>query len=209
MERRRPRGYVGIDHETIGSDLLAVPETLQHLARHGRLGPKGVVDRVLSTLALERLARVEPDGWYPIEWLLEMTERLSERIGVFGLRRVGRTLFQLSHADHVASILQCGIDVITGIDGMYRHANRGKTIGGWEVVDVDASLALLDKTTPHHCALEEGILTAALAAVGCQAVVLQEACFREGADACRFVVEHLDGPWAAAEALRTAPSTRG
>lgn len=195
MEPRRPRGYGGIDHETIGSDILAVPDTLRHLASQGRLGPKGVLDRVLSGTAMERLAVIEPDGWYPIEWLLEMTDTLASRIGASALRRVGRTLFQLSHAEHAATVLHCGLDVVRGIDGMYRHANRGTAIGGWEVLSTSGGIATLDKTTPHHCALEEGILSEALTTVGCRAVVLQESCFREGAPSCRFVIEQLEGPW--------------
>lgn len=196
MAPRPPRGYVGADHLTIGSDLLAVPETLEYLGRQGGLGPRLVLEKILRTESVRRLADVEPRGWYPIDWLLEMTDAVAERVGEFGLRRIGRTLFRRSHAPDVAGLLHCGVDVVTGIDAMYRRANRGSAIGGWHVLEVDSARATLEKTTPHHCALEEGILAEALATVGSRAVVIQDECRLSGsANACRFVIESLGGAW--------------
>ncbi len=194
--RRRPRGYLGSGHETIGSDILAVPAALEHLGREGRLGPRNLLEQILGAERRAALERIRADGWYPIEELLTMTDVLDARIGAFGLRRVGRTLFQLSHAERTAAALGCGRDVVFGIDGMYHHANRGRDIGGWTLLDVDDARAILEKTTPHHCAVEEGILAEALATVGCRAVVSQRQCFREGHDLCVFEVQCVGGRWA-------------
>ena len=48
--------------------------------------------------------------------------------------------------------------------------------------------AELEKTTPHHCVMEEGILEEALRTLGVTAKIEQKACFRKGAEACRFVI---------------------
>ncbi|MBL8943650.1 MAG: hypothetical protein JNK45_10895 [Myxococcales bacterium] len=185
----------GDEHETLGSDILAVPKALASLARLGRLGPRALLDQVLGTSMVARLGAVEPTGWYPIAWLLEMTDVLDTRLGEFGLRRVGRTLFELSHADQVRARLSCGMHIVQGIDAMYRHANRGRDIGGWTVRSVHEHGAMLEKTTPHHCAMEEGIVSAAMAAVDCRVVVSQPTCTRRGDDLCRFEVSLLTGPW--------------
>ncbi|HWB82254.1 MAG TPA: hypothetical protein VG755_45130, partial [Nannocystaceae bacterium] len=144
--------------------------------------------RLLGPLAAERLAIIEPDDWYPIEWLLEMMERIDQRVGRFALLKLGRTLFKLSHQERIAEVATCGRDIVYGIDGMYHHANRGGDIGGWKVLSFDANRAELEKTTPHHCMMEEGILSQALTAVGSPAVINQSQCFRDGADACRFTI---------------------
>lgn len=78
--------------------------------------------------------------------------------------------------------------MLGGFDGLYNRANRGEAIGGWKVLAFKPGCARLEKTTPHHCALEEGIVTAALACVGVPATVSQEQCFRRGADSCIFVM---------------------
>ncbi len=180
---RHPRGYEGIDHLTIGSDLLAVRHALAALTRAHH-----TANRLLGPVASGRLDQIQPDGWYPMGWLLEMMETMDQRIGRFALLKLGRTLFKLSHERRIAEVAGCGRDIVHGIDAMYRHANRGLGIGGWEVVSFDANCAVLDKTTPHHCMMEEGILSQAMTAVGSPAVISQTHCFREGADACRFVI---------------------
>jgi hypothetical protein len=189
---RWPRGYAGIHHKTIGSDLLSVVGALQSLT-----GSERRVAAVIGTDEVKRLAAVQPDGWYPVEWLLELLELIEARMGRFGLLRVGRTVFELSHASRLRGVATSGRDVVAGIDAMYRHANRGQAIGGWQVISFDDHRAELEKTTPHHCAMEEGILIQALEAVGAPSLVTQTACFREGADACRFVITPvtLKGRW--------------
>ncbi len=190
--QRWPRGYVGKNHETIGSDLLAVKQSLQHLTGEER---SLLHAKILGAQELTRLDRVEPDDWYPIAWLLELMEKLDEKIGRYGLIRMGRTLFRLSHQERVAREVRSGADVVRGIDAMYHHANRGDQIGGWRVLALDDEGAELEKTTPHHCAMEEGILSQALIAVGAPSVVSQTRCFRQGADACRFVIQSTGGRW--------------
>lgn len=180
---RTPRGYHGIGHETIGSDLLAVRHALAALT-----GTENAAERLLGEIANGRLEQVTADGWYPIGWLLEMMETIEQRIGRFALLKLGRTLFRISHEQRIAEVARCGRDIVYGIDGMYHHANRGVAIGGWDVLEFDANRAVLEKTTPHHCVMEEGILSQALQAVGSPSVISQSQCFREGAETCRFVI---------------------
>lgn len=180
---RRPKGYEGIGHETIGSDILAVRHALAALT-----GAENAATRLLGPVASERLAGIRPDEWYPIGWLLEMMETIEQRVGRFALLKLGRTLFKISHEQRIAEVARCGRDILYGIDGMYHHANRGEEIGGWRVLAFDGNRALLEKTTPHHCMMEEGILSQALSAVGSPAVISQTQCFRDGADTCKFSI---------------------
>ena len=174
--RRVPRGYRGIRHETIGSDILALPDAI--------LMPEALLGRERLT----RLMRVDRDRWYPIEDLLEAFEHLDGRLGPESMRKVGYSLFALSHESAVRAVCRTARHVLHGLDGMYHRANRGDAIGGWRVLAYDDRQALLEKTTPHHCVVEEGILEAALRAIGVPATIHQTVCFRKGADACRFVV---------------------
>jgi hypothetical protein len=174
--QRKPRGYVGLDHETLGSDILSVVAALP------------MPQRLLGEEVAERLGSVDSDGWYPIAWLLDAMEVLDKRIGNNGLLQMGRKLFDLSHAVQFKANAKSAADLVYGIDGMYRHANRGTGIGGWEVVAFEPGRAELEKTTPHHCVMEEGIFSAALLTLEVPALVHQTACFRRGSDACRFVL---------------------
>ena len=174
--RRRPKGYVGRDHETIGSDILAVYRILK------------LPEQVLGPEDAEKLSKIDPTQWYPIGWLLDLMDRLDETLGHYGLIRMGRTLFELSHKDRVLEVAKSARDILYGIDAMYHHANRGKGIGGWTVLSFGAGHAELEKTTPHHCIMEQGLLTAGLAAVGCPGIVTQETCFRKGADVCVYSI---------------------
>jgi hypothetical protein len=180
---RRPSGYVGRRHETIGSDLLAVQRSLESLAEKSTQRLPG---QIIGHDQIQRLATVKPDRWYPIEWLLELMDRIESRIGRYALMQMGRAVFKLSHEGRAP--LGSGRDVIFGIDAMYHAANRGEQIGGWRVLSFEADRAVLEKTTPHHCAMEEGILLQALQSVGAPAVITQERCFREGAELCEFLI---------------------
>lgn len=195
---RRPRGYLGRNHETIGSDILAVQRALDKLVAE-QATPLSQA-QILGPEQLERLAHVEPNRWYPIGWLLELMERIDARLGHYALKKVGRVLFTLTHGPRIAEAGSSARDMIYRLDEMYHFANRGEQIGGWQVLSFDAGRAELEKTTPHHCAMEEGLLTQALAAVGAPAVISQSECFREGAAACRFVIlPSAAGPkWAGA-----------
>ncbi len=174
--KRRPRGYVGRGHETIGSDILAVMQILK------------LPEQVLGGEVVERLAAVEMDGWYPIDWLVDVMEKVDKELGQYGLLQMGRRLFAMSHEARLVQVARSAADVVYGIDGMYHHANRGSGIGGWKVLRFDAGLAELEKTTPHHCVMEQGLLAGALAAVKCPGIVTQKQCFRQGADACVFSI---------------------
>ncbi len=151
----------------------------------------------LESEARPRLAPIDPQAWYPIGMLLDSLDRLEAKVGYYGLVRTGRTIFQMSHASNVASSQHCARDVLEGFDALYRTSNRGQGIGGWRVLRFEPGNAEMEKTTPHHCAMEQGILTAALAAVECPSIVGQSACIREGADSCRFVISSAisDARW--------------
>jgi hypothetical protein len=174
--QRKPQGYVGVGHQTIGSDLLAVLNALQ------------MPEHILSPTTLERLRGVAPDRFYPVDWFLDLMEELDRGVGRFALVRLGRKVFALSHEQRVLKEARSARDILYGIDGMYRHAHRGTDIGGWRVTSFELGKATLEKTTPHHCAMEEGLLLQALFAVGAPSRIEQPRCFRRGAPACIFVI---------------------
>lgn len=173
---RLPKNYVGKNHETIGSDILAIRKVL-HLP-----------ERTLGKELADEIAKVKPDGWYPISLLLQALEALDQKLDAYALRSVGWSLFKLSHEADVRANATSAKDICYGIDGMYHRANRGERIGGWQVLSFSPGRAELEKTTPHHCVMEEGILEEALRTMGVPAKIEQKACFRKGADACRFVI---------------------
>ncbi len=186
----RPRGYTGHNHETIGSDILAVVRSLKL--------PQLTLGKEVS----DHLSSVDPHGWYPITVLLEAMERIDTKLGVDGLRQMGRLLFKLSHEQRVAP--KSAREVIHGLDAMYHHANRGDGIGGWRVALFEPGLAHLEKTTPHHCAMEEGIVGAALQAAGTPCTIKQPSCMRTGADHCLFVISSVitDQRWSGSSYTR-------
>ena len=47
---------------------------------------------------------------------------------------------------------------------------------------------VLEKTTPHLCALEEGILLEALHTVGAESLITQTQCMQRGDDVCVFEI---------------------
>jgi hypothetical protein len=187
---RRPAGYVGTRHETIGSDILAVYEALVAISPGSA---QRLANQTIGEAYVEQLAKVKPDGWYPIAWLLELMDRVDAKLGRYALMRMGRVLFQLSHEGKAP--IKSGRDVVYGIDAMYRAANRGDGIGGWRVVEFERDRAVLEKTTPHHCAMEEGILLQAFTSVKSPAVITQARCFRDGHPLCEFhVLPSSSGP---------------
>ena len=192
---RKPSGYVGLDHLTLGSDLLSIEQALAALSPTAR-----TANNILGVANREFLSSVQPDSWYPIQSLLDILEQLDQQLGRYGLIKIGRTLFKLTHEARVKEVASTGYDIISGFDAMYRHANRGNQIGGWKLLRFDGRGAELEKTTPHHCAMEEGIFTQALSAVGVSAVITQPLCFRKGAAACRFEITPVGGTehWGAA-----------
>lgn len=185
--RRWPKGYVGTDHETIGSSFLSVLAALKEPEQ--ALGPEEV----------RRLREVDPESWYPVDWLLSVIETLHLAVGQQGVLRIGRRRFELSHRLRVP--YTSARDVVYGIDEMYHHANRGQAIGGWTVLAFEPGYAKLEKTTPHHCAMEQGILSAALSSAQCPSTISQSECFRAGADACIYTIESTlsDARWSGTE----------
>jgi hypothetical protein len=174
---RKPDGYVGRDHETIGSDILAVLSALR------------MPGEVLGADAASRLRGIDPDAWYPASWLFELTEQIDVRVGRFGLMQGGRKVFKKSHETYARQTLHAARDVVYGIDAMYHRVNRGTGIGGWEVMAFTPGRAELKKTTPHHCVMVEGILLEALASLGVPAVIEQSTCLRrDEAPHCVFVI---------------------
>ena len=184
-QRRPPRGYRGIDHVTIGSDIQAVLKVLR------------MPEQVLGKDEAQKLSQVDGKAWYPITWLLDLMETLDQSVGFYGLVQMGRKLFQMSHATRVKEVAQSARDILYGMDNMYRFANRGVAIGGWHVLDFQPGLATLEKTTPHHCAMEQGILTEAMSTVGCPVNIEQTHCMCKGADSCVFVLSSsvADARW--------------
>src|SRR6185295_12038863 len=104
--QRRPRGYIGTDHETVGSSLLAVLQILQ------------LPEHVLGAEEWEFLKGVDPKAWYPVGRLLSLMDKLESIVGQYGLLRLGRRRFELSHRARVG--YSSARDVIYGIDEMYR-----------------------------------------------------------------------------------------
>jgi hypothetical protein len=194
---RFPRGYRGINHETIGTDILAL------------LGSILMPEPILGPALTARLKAVKPTAWYPIADLLEPLEELDRKLNPDSLRKVGRTLFSLSHEEQFRKTATSARDVVHGIDRLYRAANRGTDIGGWSVVSFEPGKAILEKTTPHNCIMEEGILEAGLRVLNIPALIHQTSCFRAGAEACRFsITSHVtDARWSGKNSSSSAPAT--
>lgn len=174
LPKYRPRGYTGLNHETIGSDILSVVRSLK------------LPQLTLGNEMYAQLNACRPNSWYPIGMLLEAMERIDSKLGVDGLRQMGRLLFKMSH--EAGFMAQSAHEVVYAMDTLYHHANRGDGIGGWRVVLFEPGVAHLEKTTPHHCAMEEGIVGAALQLVGTPVTINQTRCMRRGSDHCMFVV---------------------
>ncbi|MGV3619250.1 MAG: hypothetical protein ACO1OB_00455, partial [Archangium sp.] len=65
---------------------------------------------------------------------------------------------------------------------------RGQNIGGWKVTKFKPGVAVLEKTTPHLCALEEGILLEALHTIGADSLIVQNKCRMRGDALCEFEI---------------------
>lgn len=186
MPVRRPRGYYGEDHTTLGSDILAVLKILK------------LPEQVLGTREWERLKRVRADGWYPIEQLLGLMEILEAHVGSYGLMQMGRRLYEMSHKQRVMLTARTAKDVLYGLDDMYRHSNRGSGIGGLRVLRFEPGLCEIENSTAHHCVALQGLMTEALLSVGTACNVVQTQCFLQGADTCiyRVTSAFVDKRWA-------------
>jgi hypothetical protein len=134
---------------------------------------------------------VQPRRWYPIDMLIEPLERLDAVLGSISLRKIGFDLFRLSHEDSFRREAASARDVVFGLDQMYQRANRGTDIGGWNVLRFGPGIATIENTTPHHCAMEEGIVEAAFKVLDLPVSIYQTRCFLKGDDACEF---HITSP---------------
>src|SRR5579859_4547135 len=111
--RRFPRGYAGRNHETIGSDVLAVLRSLQHLVGESDFSAgKKMAEQVLGSGEVARLQALDPNGWYPIGWLLELMETLDAKVGRFALLKMGRTLFTLSHEERALKTFKSAQEIL-------------------------------------------------------------------------------------------------
>jgi hypothetical protein len=172
--RRVARGYEGWNHETLGSDLIAT------------FAAVNAVDPRFSEHWMPLVKTLDAQTWYPIDVLLALGFAAEERFGPELLQCIGREIFQRSHAATFRRSAATIADLAFGIDAMYRTANRGEDIGGWRVLEFADGRTLIEKTTPHPCGIEEGILGAACASLGVAARITQVRCVREGDDTCRF-----------------------
>src|SRR5213076_670795 len=99
--------YVGRNHETIGSDVLAVLRSLQHLVGENDAGAgQKMAEQVLGSSEVARLQALDPNGWYPIGWLLELMETLDAKVGRFALLKMGRTLFRNTHEERALKTIK-------------------------------------------------------------------------------------------------------
>jgi hypothetical protein len=182
---RRPFGYLGPDHETRGSDILAVLSALK------------MPEQVLGAETFAKVKELDPVGWYPASMLIELTERIEVKVGHFALMQVGRKAFVNSQEAYVRGQLHSARDVVYGIDDWYHRVNRGTDIGGWTVVSFAPGRAELKKTTPHHCAMVEGIFLEALSSIGIPALIEQPTCLRNKGPFCIYVITSalMDERW--------------
>jgi hypothetical protein len=79
---------------TIGSDIISVLNCLKS------------PEQVLGKDEVARLGALDPAGFYPIQHLLELMEKVDQRIGHFGLLAMGRSVFKLSHEENAKKMLK-------------------------------------------------------------------------------------------------------
>lgn len=173
---RRPEGYLGINHTTIGSDLLAVLHALK------------LPENILGKAEYDKLSAVDPAKWYPIAYMIDLLNAVDIRVGHYGLLSVGRTVFRNSHEAAARSSFSNVKQLLNAFDNMYHNANHGTRIGGWQVLKFSEGHAELKKTTPHHCSMEQGLIHAALQMLDVRASILQHTCFRRGDDFCIYSI---------------------
>jgi hypothetical protein len=173
---RAPRGYRGINHETIGKDFLALHDAV--------LMPEQIFGKDVAAW----LRAKQAEAWYPVHELVHSLEQLGRKLGADSLRKVGQSIFNAGPAEIVKTTVPSAHALLHGFDRLYHRTNRGIDIGGWAVLELKPGRAILEKTSPHHCSMEEGIVDAALRAVGAPSTIYQSACLRTGADACWFVI---------------------
>lgn len=176
--RPQPRAYRGVGHETIGSDIIAVARTLS------------LPSLSLGADLFTEILTVEPNLWYPIDLLLRAMDRLAMTMTDHQLRHLGRLIYRQSHAG--APLPKTLGELAHGFDAMYHTANRGEGIGGWTVLTLTDREAVLEKSTPGVCVIEEGIAAEVLDAMTFPARISQSQCVRKGHDRCLFHIHVSD-----------------
>lgn len=174
---RRPRGYLGLNHTTRGGDILAVLQAVN------------LPEQTLGKELVARLRNVEAEKWYPATDMFELLERLDAKLGGYHLRQVGWTIVQKYHAAQVKEHFTSAQELLKAFDGLYREANRGQQIGGWKLLSFNDTQASMEKTTMHHCGMEEGILEELLRTLGVYSKIVQVKCVREDDDCCQYTIE--------------------
>ncbi len=174
--KRVPKGYRGLNHVTIGSDIMSMIEALP------------IPEQILGKERTAELRRVKPTTWYPIAMLLEPLELLAQKMGDRALVPIGYALVRLTHTEAIRKNFQSARQLLTGFDGIYHAANRGTDIGGWKLHSFEPGKCVLDNSTPHPCFLEVGILQEALRALNVTTIIRQSTCVIDGADNCQFVI---------------------
>jgi hypothetical protein len=168
-------GKAASDHEIIGSDILSVLTALP------------LADLVLGVELAARCRSVKPNGWYPLGLFTEALQRVGAKVGRFGLLQLGRQIFTTSHAASFKQRAHSAADALFGINEMYRRANRGSAIGGWQMVAFKPGQAEMIKTTPPDCLMVEGIVSEALRTLEIPTMIEQRECVHKGAAHCRFI----------------------
>jgi hypothetical protein len=170
------------DHEILGSDLLSVIAALP------------LADLVLGVELAGKLRSAKPDGWYPVSLFIETLDRVSLKVGRFGLLQLGRQIFA-SRADVFEKTGHHVGDTLHNMNALYRRANRGTNIGGWEMMVFRPGYAEMIKTTPPNCLMVEGIISEALRRIEVPTLIEQRQCVLKGAPHCRFVfTSSVTGP---------------
>jgi hypothetical protein len=172
-------------HETLGSTIRALVDALP------------VPDLLLGADEVAALRTLPPESWCPVSTHVRLVQRVRAQLGDAVIRSIGATIFAATQEGAVRAARPSVRTVVFGFDRLYRSTNRGPDIGSWQVARFSAGDALLQKTTPHDCVLDEGFLEAMFRTLQVPVVIYQESCVRNGADRCDFrLASHVvDARW--------------
>jgi len=138
---------------------------------------KTSIDLQISTgSALSRsLARIDPDGWYPLSLLVELQEIVTSSFQTKEpiLEKIGRSMMHSwYHQGPGSGLVRTGMDFLryqSGSEG-YRSVVRGgdHDVGQFMLSDIDeqAGTALVRSTTPFDKDMERGIIIGGMSVTG-------------------------------------------
>lgn len=86
---------MGLQHETIGSDVIAVLDVIN------------LPELVLGKERADALKKIEASKWYPLSTLEDPVEGLHQRVGDASLLQIGSELLRISHAPAQISQRKC------------------------------------------------------------------------------------------------------